>query len=183
MTEDDCIKEITEILNSNINEKNRIYELPINSINKIQIHRITLEINEKRIYLSIQVEGFNICVFNRYYLINERITNDLLKQIFTEIKCLKWQNVNCVFKSNIIEDDEENLTNLFNKIFKDDSNIKTTIKECIVCYNFTRAKTECDHCVCLECVQKISKENKDEEKESLFNCPYCREECYFLEIN
>ena len=176
------IEEITELLNSNINEKNRIYVLPIQSINNINIYRITLQVNEERIYLSIDADGFKECVFVKYYQIFERITNDLMKQIFTEIKCLEWDNVNCAFHIHSeLNQDEEYIANLFNKIFKDDSNIETTIKECVVCYNFTRAKTECDHCVCLECVQKISKENKDEEKETLFTCPYCRKECYSLE--
>ena len=72
----DYIEEITELLNSNINEKNRIYHLPIHSINNIQIHRTTLQVNEQRIYLSIDADGFKDCVFIQYYNINERITND-----------------------------------------------------------------------------------------------------------
>ena len=66
---------------------------------------------------------------------------------------------------------------MFNKVFIGCSNIETTIKECCVCYNNTRGETDCNHPVCLECVQKLIKED-EEEKETLFTCPYCREECY-----
>jgi len=173
----DYIEEITELLNSNINEKNRIYHLPIHSINKIQINRTTLQVNEQRISLEIYVQGFNDSVFDEYYPIFERITNDLMKRIFTKIKCLEWDNLNCAFHIHSeLNQDEQKLTNLFNNIFKDDSNIETTIKECVVCYNNTKCNTnECNHCVCLECAQKLYG------GEDFFHCPYCREEVYTLE--
>jgi hypothetical protein len=171
------IEEITELLNSNIDEKNRIYQLPINKINNICINKISLQVNEEMIYLSIDAQGFNDTVFNEYYTIDARITNDLMKQIFNVIKCLKWDNLHCRFHfRRELNQDEEKLTNLFNNIFKDDSNIETTIKECVVCYNNTKCKTnECNHCVCLECAQKLYG------GEDFFHCPYCREECYSLE--
>lgn len=36
--------------------------------------------------------------------------------------------------------------------------------DCVICYNITDNKTECNHSVCKECIHKLKKQE----------CPYCR---------
>lgn len=51
------------------------------------------------------------------------------------------------------------------------------MKECCVCYEKTKTKTPCKHCLCNRCWSKIK---SDDDEDGNIPCPLCRENIYYV---
>jgi len=141
-----------------------------------------LEIKSDELYNDYEEDEFY-----RFYCDNtsknERKEDDIaglteeLERLIKSVKDLQFDKGSGVFKR---QNEEEKMTPIMeasNKAFeilKDDENIETNCQTCTVCYELTRTRTSCGHCVCIPCITKIKRHPEDE---GAYRCPLCRDEC------
>jgi len=97
---------------------------------------------------------------------------DALKYFMEEfIPNFKLDNLNGRFVTKDTAK-RENLLIEFCGLFSANERVKPQYERCVVCYDLTRTKTECDHTLCLRCANKMDFE-EDEDGHG-FKCPLCR---------
>ena len=127
---------------------------------------------------------YQIYKINGKYILNFR----LLKNIKVNVKNKRQRNTNpCLYCDNHIGDYIFTCCNktfnyscgIYNNfeclcsIDKSELIYNKNLEECVVCFENTNYKTKCNHILCLDCLNKIKKNNN-----LSLTCPICREGIY-----
>jgi len=179
-----CFNELVKSINEEYQKvevnKNKMFNVPIESIDNIRVF-VYIELFHSYYIIKINIDNINETqrIISQYFETRNFKKEDL-KNILDKIENLKYDNLNGQFYD---KNQVKIMGECFNAVLKNMDNIITSYGECCVCYKSTKTKTPCKHFLCTECVQSMSdKEELEESQEEgiTLNCPVCRRDFYDL---
>ena len=163
-------------------KKNYNFQLPVKKVCDIQCSveiKITENNGSTSIKLNIDSEFYDencdpIVLFSKTYS-SVKVSNvkEMIQKVFDDLNNLQLNKFRgCIHTKD--ESFEHDITFAMSELITNE-NIKKDFDECCVCLEPTRSHLDCNHHICVQCLDRIEPSYEPSFNDPQKKCPYCRE--------